>query len=108
MWTMAHTHGQRETVEECGEQSREPRGKRPRQNGRRERKGEMGTRDNGEKRKQHTARCLPLPKQRKRNSHCNKCNNNSSSSNDRSSSGSGSSKRRNASAVARRPQVPSS
>ena len=61
--------------------------------GRRGRKGEMGARDNGEKRKQHTARCLPLPKQRKRNSHCNRCNN-SCSSNDRGS------KRRNASTVA--------
>ena len=29
--------------------------------GRRERKGEMGGREHGEKRKQHTARCLPLP-----------------------------------------------
>ena len=47
--------------------------------GRRGRKGEMGARDNGEKRKQHTARCLPFPKQRKCDSHCNKCHHSSSS-----------------------------
>ena len=33
MWTMAHTYGRRETVEKCGEQPREPRGKRARQEG---------------------------------------------------------------------------
>ena len=32
--------------------------------GRRGRKGERGARDNGEKRKQHTTRCLPLPKRK--------------------------------------------
>ena len=31
VWTTAHTYGRRETVEECGEQPREPRGKRARQ-----------------------------------------------------------------------------
>ena len=77
--TTAHNYGRREAVEKCGEQPREPVEKCG-GNGRRGRKGEMGAREHGKKRKQHTARCLPLP--------------NSSSSNDRSS------KRRNASAAA--------
>ena len=63
--------------------------------GRRERKGEVGARDNGEKRKQHPTRCLPL------SNHYSKYNTHNNSS-------SGSSKRRNAFAVARRPQVSSS
>ena len=47
-----HTCGRREAVEECGEQPREPRGKRARQNGLQGREGDMGARDNEEKRKQ--------------------------------------------------------
>ena len=31
VWTTAHNYGRREAVEECGEQLREPRGKRARQ-----------------------------------------------------------------------------
>ena len=57
------------------------------------RKGEIGTRDNGEKRKQHLTRCLPL------SNHNSKYNTHSSS---------GSSKRRNGSAAACRPQMSSS
>ena len=48
------------------------------------RKGEMGARDNGEKRKQHLTRCLSL------SNHSNNSNNTSSSSNSSSNNGSGS------------------
>ena len=57
--------------------------------GRRERKGERGARDNGEKRKQYTTRCLPLPK-RKHNTR-NNSNQHSNRSNPYSRSGSSSS-----------------
>ena len=90
--TTAHNYGRREAVEKCGEQPREPVEKCG-GNGRRGRKGEMGAREHGKKRKQHTARCLPLPNSNN-NSNDTNGNNNSSSSNDRSS------KRRNASAAA--------
>ena len=58
--------------------------------GEREKWEQETTERTGEKRKQHTARCLPLPEQRKRDSHCNKCNHSSSN---RSSTGSSTSTR---------------
>ena len=74
-----HTCGRREAVDRGQRETRD-------RTGRRERKGEMGTRDNGEKRKQHTARCFPLPEQRKRDSNCNKWNHSSSSNRSSTSS----------------------
>ena len=50
VWTTDHTCGRREAVEECGEQPREPRGKRARQNGSQGEKGRNGSkRQRGEK-----------------------------------------------------------
>ena len=64
--TTGLTCGRRETVEKCGEQPQEPRRKCARRERSQGERG-MGAREDGEKRKQHLARGLPLPNCKRNN-----------------------------------------
>ena len=74
MWTADHISRRREAVDERGEQPEGQPNRLAMTTGSKRPRAEMGAREKQKRRKQHPARCLPLPNRKFNNSSSNRSN----------------------------------